>query len=63
MDDSFRYGIVVKDPSRATSPFQSSLPRLTGIRSPEPVRRQTYGPELCCRHLTYMPIVDGAALR
>lgn len=61
--DSFRYGIMVKDPARPTSPFQSTLPRLTATRLLEPIKRETYGPELMNRQLTYMPLLEGPALR
>jgi hypothetical protein len=54
--DGFRYGVIVKEPLRATSPFTSTLPRLTATRKLEPLRRVTYGPELNCRALTYLPL-------
>lgn len=37
--DIFRTGIVVKDPSRASTPFNSSLPRALQLKPCEPFRR------------------------
>ena len=54
--DSFRFGVIVKEPARPNTPFSSSLPRLTATRPLEPLKRHTYGPELNCRALTYMPL-------
>lgn len=62
-DDKFRFGVIVKEPQRPTSPFSSTMPRLTATRPLEPLKRSTYGPELMCRHLTYLPLLEGAALR
>jgi hypothetical protein len=53
--DAFRYGIQVKEPLRASSPFTSGIPRLTAVRPLEPLRRATYGPELNSRAFTYLP--------
>ena len=53
--DAFRYGIQVKEPLRASSPFTSTLPRLPATRPLEPLRRATYGPELNSRAFTYLP--------
>ena len=58
--DSFRYGVVVKEPRRANSPFSSQLPRLTATRPLEPLRRTTYGPEVNSRSFTYMPLTNLA---
>ena len=62
-DDKFRFGVVVKEPLRPTSPFSSTLPRLPAIRPLEPFKRSTYSPELTCRSLTYLPLCEGSALR
>ena len=53
--DAFRYGVEVKEPLRASSPFTSALPRLPATRPLEPIRRVTYGAELNSRAFTYLP--------
>ena len=54
--DAFRYGVIVKEPRRVTSPFASTLPRLAATRPLEPLRRVTPGPELNARAYTYLPL-------
>jgi len=44
--DLFRPGVIIKEPARPTSPFASTIPRLTRDKRLEPFRRQTYGAEL-----------------
>jgi len=56
--DSFRYGVIVKEPSRANTPFASTLPRLTTVRPLEPIRRLTYGHELNSRSNMYLPLTN-----
>ena len=61
-EDSFRYGVKVKEPKRPMQPFTSTLPRLSREVRSEPFKRQTVGVDFAYRQLTYLP-VDRASLR
>ena len=59
----FRFGVVVQEPSRPTTPFTSTLPRLTTVRPMEPLRRSTYGPEVCALRAANETIACPPCLR
>ena len=52
-DDRFRYGVLIKQPSRPHSSFSSGLQRLPGKpKALEPYHRERYGSELTSQPLT-----------
>jgi hypothetical protein len=54
-DDGFRYGVLIRQPSRPNAPFASGLPRLTEPKPLEPFHRDRYGAELNVRELSCFP--------